>query len=220
MFSKWFDRFLQPQFEEINNARLHAIVRGEVERVLGPRGFEAAGDLKWVRDRDAPIRQVFAFTKWKGGVVGPSWGVSLDFVPHLSGQQLRWHRSNKAAKLDLCIDARDRALLMSYINGERVIRQAHRGIIGSALDQANGFWARCEGVSALPGAIEWLKTYYAPKDGLGFYNYTQHPLTVAFVLAKTGRRDEALAEVASHCCRWRPEALERLKKFLELAAGQ
>jgi hypothetical protein len=75
----------------------HALLHADVECVLAPRGFEPAADLKWVRGQDAPVRQLFGFAKWKGGVMAPRWGVSLDFAPHLSGAQLKWHRSNKTA---------------------------------------------------------------------------------------------------------------------------
>ncbi len=96
--------FEHEPFEEVTNARIHDIVAPEVERHLASLGFEAAGTLKWVKGRHAPIRHVFGFAKWKGGIVRPRWGASLDFVPHISGQQVRWHRSNKAAHFDLAID--------------------------------------------------------------------------------------------------------------------
>ena len=52
--------------DETTARDIHAIVHGEVERHLAPRGFACAGDLKWVRHRDVPIRQLFCFTRRHG----------------------------------------------------------------------------------------------------------------------------------------------------------
>ena len=125
MFSRWFHRIFPPPFEEVVNARVHAIVTAKVESLLASKGFEAVDDLIWVCDRYAPIRHVFTLSKWKGGTIAPRWGVSIDFVPHVSGRKIRWHRTNKTAKFDLCIDPREKDLKMSYVNGEAPIRDEH-----------------------------------------------------------------------------------------------
>jgi hypothetical protein len=181
-------------FEVVSNTRIHAIVHGEVERILTPRGFASAHDLTWVRDHDAPIRQMFCFAKWKGGVISPRWGVSLDFVPHLAGGRVKWHRTSKSALPDLCVDARDPALDMGYINGEEPIRREHARIVTAAVAFAEQFWALCPTVGKLPDAVAWLRSRLAV-GGLGFYNYTQHPLAAAFVAAKTGDADHGRSEL-------------------------
>ncbi|OPK06916.1 hypothetical protein BZ164_00785, partial [Pseudomonas veronii] len=40
--------------------------------------------------RSAPIRQLFRLEQCKGGALAPSWALSLDFVPHLSGNEIKW----------------------------------------------------------------------------------------------------------------------------------
>ena len=194
LFRKFISNFDSERFEEVNNARIHDIVAPEVERWLVPLGFEAVGTLKWVRDRYVPMRHVFGFGKWKGGVLAPRWGVSLDFVPHLSGQQIRWHRSNKTADFDLRVERHDQTLDMTYFSGERPIRNMHSDVIARAVQQAEGFWARCETVDDLPDAVEWLKDSLSSQD-LSFYGYIQHNLAAPFILAKTGHYQEALAEL-------------------------
>ena len=208
-------------FEEVSNARIHAIVHGAVERVLAPRGFASVRDLRWVRELDTPIRQIFCFTKWKGGVVSPRWGVSLEFVPHLAGGCVKWHRMSKSALPDLCVDARDRALEMSYVHGEDPIRREHARILTAAVALAERFWALCPTVAKLPDAIAWLRSHLAA-GGLGFYNYTQHPLAAAFIAAKTGDMDHARSELdrflATH--KTSLEADARLRQLLvEAGAG-
>jgi hypothetical protein len=215
MFSSWLNRFRPKVFEEVINARVHAIVHNEVERLLLPRGFEAVGGLKWVRGGDAPIRQVFQFSKWKDGKVHPVWGISLDFVPHITGKKVAWHRSNKSAKLDLCFDPQTEKLNMSYINGARPIQKQHKYVIGAALQEANRFWEQSRSIDDLPKVIDLLKDFYETAGGLTFNSYTQHPLAVPFILKHLGMKGDALeAFERLHHAFLEPEALQKVRELL------
>jgi hypothetical protein len=46
-----------PNFDRLTNARIHATIAPAVDHLLLAKGFERTGDLTWVRDRFAPIRQ-------------------------------------------------------------------------------------------------------------------------------------------------------------------
>lgn len=209
--------YVHEPFEEMNNARIHAIVQAEVERCLIPEGFEAAGILKWVRDRHRPIRHVFGLVKWKGGIIAPRWGVSLDFVPHFSGRQIRWHRTNQAAEFDLCVDSSDKSLDMTYIRGERPIREMHEQVITASARQADSLWTRCQSASELPAVLTWFKENPGP-GARRFYSYSSHPIAAAFILAKNGCRDEALAELEhSHIGQFKGEAVVHKLKELIMA---
>lgn len=215
MFSELLNLFRPKVFEEVTISRLHAMLHGEVERLLANKGFEAVNDLIWVRGDDAPIRQVFKFSKLKGGVFVPMWGVSLDFVPHLSGKKVAWHRSNKSAKLDLCFHPQGSALQMSYIEGPTPILQRRKYVVGQAVEEATKFWQMCHQIDALPDAIKWLRAYYSEGKGLNFYNYTQHFLTVAFLLKRNGQPEEAMTELDRQYAEFRePEAWQKLKSLL------
>jgi hypothetical protein len=215
VFSEWLNRFRPKVFEEVTNSRLHVILHSEVERLLINRGFEAVDDLKWVRGEDAPIRQVFKFTKLKGGVFVPMWGVSLDFVPHISGKKVSWHRSNKSARLDLCFHPHGHGLQMPYVEGPAPILRRYKYVIGEAVEEATKFWNMCYQIDALPDANKWLRAYYSDGKALTFYNYTQHFVTVAFLLKRSGRPEEALAELDRQYAEFRePEAWQRLKSLL------
>lgn len=37
----------------------------------------------------------------------PRWGTSLDFVPHVRGEAVRFHRTNKGAVIDVLFDPID-----------------------------------------------------------------------------------------------------------------
>ncbi|MFT3996653.1 MAG: hypothetical protein QM667_04535 [Asticcacaulis sp.] len=210
---KWLNAWTTPPFEELTNARLHDLMHATVERLL-PEGFEAAGELKWVRDTYAPVRHVFGFTKYKGGILRPYWGLSLDFVPHVSGKQIRWHRSNATARPDLHVPPRDPALSLPYIHGERPVRRGHPTVVTTAITRAEPFWSNATTIESLPQAIAGLRAYLHGAD-LGFYNYTQHALTAAFVHAQNGNLPEALSELAHHSVLWDSRVYQDLQKRLE-----
>ena len=104
---------------------------------------------------------------------------------------------------------------MSFYNGEKPIRQAHGRVLAAAFPQALEFWRFCETTDGLWEAIRWVKQRLAASDGLGFYNYTQHTLTVAFLLARAGRYDEAVRELEDNMSDFMPApAREKLLKMV------
>ncbi|WP_423394986.1 hypothetical protein [Burkholderia sp. LMG 21824] len=137
---------------------------------------------------------MFAFPAWKGGVIAPRWGLSLDFVPHVSGNTVRWHRTNKSATFDLCVDARDKALDINLTCGEHALVLSAPQIVEMAVSRADELWRRVNSLEDLVRAFEWLRGYLS-SGGLGFYNYVQHPIALAFVLAKVGRDAGAYQEL-------------------------
>lgn len=74
---------------------------------LSPLGFTPIRPRRWVRTPRSGIRDIFEFQALKGGVYSARWGFSLDFVPLLHGDRLRWKRTAKTADFDLCIDPID-----------------------------------------------------------------------------------------------------------------
>lgn len=191
-------------FSVIGNAAIKVLIEPAVTSSLGPLGFDCVDGLKWVRSDDAPIRQIFTFHKWKGGSFDPSWGVSLDFVPHIAAKRLRWHRTPKSAMQDMRVDTRHPGLSMSYLDGGKDIAGRIHAVMQRALPEARAFWDRARTIEDLPAAFDWLKHYYQrdPRNldpyNREFYMYTQHPAALAFVLARLGRTAEATDEIAKY----------------------
>ncbi len=207
--SKWITHIRQDTqkaeaFDMVTLEAAHRIISPVVDAALDGRGFETVAPLKWVRCDGSPIRQIFAFPAWKGGVIAPSWGLSFDFVPHVSGSSVRWHRTNKSAMFDLTVDARDRALDLSLIRGEQMVAQKSAPIVKTAIVRADEFWRRVNSVEDVVPAFEWLRDYLS-NGGLGFYNYVQHPIALAFVLARTGDAVGARRELDRFLVRRSPE---------------
>jgi len=184
-------------FEIVTIAATHAILHPVVIASLGGDGFVNVGPLKWVRSADAPIRQLFCFFQWKGGMLAPSWGLSLDFVPHVAGGRLKWHRTPKSAIMDLRVDSRDRALDIPYTCGPKLIQERAEEVVRGAVAQATSFWGEYRNPDRLLDAFKWLKQYYAT-PGLGFHNFVQHPLALAFVHARAGDLVQAYRELEEY----------------------
>lgn len=209
-------------FLELSNAAIEGIIRPTVEGTLNPLGFERGDCLKWVRSADAPIRQVFTFHKWKGGLIAPSWGVSLDFVPHLVSGQVKWHRTPKSALQDLRLDAREPRLSISYVHGPSPLGQGIGEVTRLAVAEAQTFWRVSSTVAGLPASCEWAEQYYARHEGLMFDDYGQHAVARPFILAKSGRDGEARALLKQFFERnrssLRGETAERLRALLAKCA--
>jgi len=204
-------------FEIVSIAAIHAILQPVVAASLAADGFEEAGPLKWVRSADAPVRQVFSFQQWKGGVLAPSWGLSLDFVPHVSGSRIKWHRTPRSAMLDLRVDAREPALELPYHHGTRPIVDRAADVVAGAVARARALWAMGHALDDLIRAFDWTKKYYAATPGLGFYNFVQHPVALAFTYARLGKLAEANRELDEY---WtdRDELKAELRRLVADAA--
>lgn len=181
-------------FQMLTLADAHRLIAPVVDSALDGRGFESVAPLRWVRFDGTQIRQMFGFAAWKGGAIAPRWGFSFDFVPHLSGNAVRWHRTNKSATFDLCVDARDRILDVSLIRGEQALVQMAPRIVETAVSRSDELWRRVHSLPDVIAGFEWLRGYLSG-GGLGFYNYTQHPIALAFVLAKIGDKARAQQEL-------------------------
>jgi len=163
-------------------------------------GFEAVTPRKWIRTTKVPIRELLTVYSIRHSYVA-CWGVSLDYVPHVSGSTIRWHRTNKSALLDLTYDPLDYTL---DPNEWRVVRlfgldYARTTAAAVARDTLRlaGEWF--DSVHDLPSLIRCFEQQKAPPAvRFGFYNYVQQPLAFAFTLARANRIDEAEAELARY----------------------
>jgi hypothetical protein len=168
---------------------------------LTPHGFEQADRRRWVRSAKQPIRELFSVLAMKGAAFSPCWGFSLDFVPHVSGSSVRWHRSTKAAHFDLCYDPVDYTTdvdewFVDSLMGRSVARKGAARVTRQALELALPWFASVNTLADLVREFEAKKE--RPFVRFGFYNYVQGPLAYAFVLARVGRWADAEAEIGRY----------------------
>ena len=212
-------------FDLLSAAQIDEIVGPVVASHLEGLGFRPITPRKWVRSTDSPVRHLFELSPLKGAVLSPRWGFSLDFVPHVSGRSLRWHRSSEAAIFDVCYDPVDAP---SEFPGGCDICQLHgplhaasqaRAVVTRAAPAAIAFWGQVQQERDLLNVFAALKARATVR--FSFYSYVQHPLAYAFTLARAGEPEHAAREFEAFVLRnYCPDsALPRLRQLFAQAGG-
>lgn len=153
---------------------------------LRPRlpDFEPVTPRKWVRAARAPIREMFLIQSMNPIMFCAIWGVSLDYVPHLSGSSLRWHRTSKSALFDLNYDPLDYTAETAGWVATSAAEIA--ALLEKTVPLAFGFWTSTADLLAA-----FAEKERRPFVRFGFHNYVQQGLAYAFTLARAGRTEEA-----------------------------
>ncbi|KQL42357.1 hypothetical protein AN960_03725 [Bacillus sp. FJAT-25509] len=82
----------------IQGDKLKELLNIIVSPYLLPLGLKWRGDYYWVGENENGIRKVFHYVPSKGGMGCFSYGYCLDFIPLLSGNKLRYFRTEKGAR--------------------------------------------------------------------------------------------------------------------------
>ena len=199
-------------------AEIDGVMLEELTGLLEPEGFENVHRARrWVRAR-APVRDVFEIMTMKGTSVAPRWGLSLDFVPHVKGDSVRSHATNKTAQFDITLDPHDtpgERFHLHTCHGAPGLRRDARGALPRAVRSALDWFASVD-ERHIVSFIEEHRRVLEASPRFKFDNYLQHPLALAFALARAGRTDiahVALNEWARERCS--AKTLARLISLLE-----
>jgi len=215
-----------PEWDLLRAAERDSIVASHVNERLHPLGFVQVKPRRWVDGSAAPVRRVFEMVLLKGAAINPWWGFSLDFVPHLSGGRLCWHRSNRAARFDLFFYLDGRKYLdiwgskyVHFSHGAASLRRDLERVMPVALEQAQETWRRG---STLSGILDIVREIRERKIN-SFYVFFRWrlPLTFMFLSAKVGDLAAAQAELEAYA---RDQELDedvvaKLSKLLQDAAS-
>jgi hypothetical protein len=156
---------------------------------LRPLGLSKIAARRWIDGSKPPARRLFELQLLKGASLKACWGFSLDFVPHLSGRSFRWHRSDKAARLDVIVDPV--ALPQPcYLHGTVRFRAELVSLLTQAVPAAERDWARGATFVGMLDLIREIRE--RDTNCFGYRNYTQLPLAFMFLAATVG--DTGLAE--------------------------
>jgi hypothetical protein len=183
------------EYQETAAAEVDAIVSGIIDAPLLAAGFTLAARRKWVRARP-PIRQLFEFNQSKGGWYLLRWSISLDFVPHVKGSGLAWHRTDKSAAGDLIYDPElydadwEQRWAIDSMHGAAGARRDAERVLPGAVQAALAWFEGVDDIPAVRAKAEWLIN-----SGQVMRAYTQLRLAYAFLLARTGAPAEARAEL-------------------------
>ena len=201
-------------YQLLSAAERDAIIQSHLREWLGPLGLNEIIPRRWVDGSQPPARRIFELQLLKGAGLGALWGFSLDFVPHISGGSLRWHRSDKTAMADAVIIQTDLPQ-PDYIHGPDNLIQGLRSLLPLAIARAKDSWRRG---ATLPGMLELVREI---RDGrpnhFPYDNLTQMPLAYAFLSAKTGDLQVAESELDRYVSEpvhgIDPDVAARLKKL-------
>jgi hypothetical protein len=172
-------------------AEVDRILSAVADPLLATAGFVPGARRRWVRSFP-PIRHVFELTAMKGASLLTRWGFSLDFVPHLQGRRLAWHRTEAKAHLDLVYDPIDfdrewevdRSI--GTLRGPTWVQRDAERVLPKALAAAVSWLRDARDDRAVLERAEWLRTADRPGMRFRFDNFVQQPLAYAFLLARTG----------------------------------
>ena len=173
-------------------ARAHPVI----DRALAAHGLDRVSDYLWAAPGDLDIRPVFALRLFKGAAVLPVWGVSLGFVPHVSGDRAAWHRTRKSARPDLYEVPPDRAGELSLAGAEDRVAERVAAALAPVLPRAATFWAiaRQGDLDALLARAESstgpLQPFSSPING-------DRDIVRAFLAARRGDAEKARAALAA-----------------------
>jgi hypothetical protein len=200
-----------------------------LDRTLGAAlsnvGFERVAPRRWVRSSRAPIRDLLEVQALKGMSYCPKWGLSLDFVPHVTtAGETKWHRTPKSARFDLVYWPIDYAPLSSgsrdWSLSPLATREELEDDIGRVtrlvIAHAIPFWEGVRGVEDLPRVYREHRS--RPSVGLSFANFPEQVLAYSFVLARCGdaaARNELAEYIRAYDVP--PETAKRLEALLEQA---
>ena len=156
---------------------------------LAPLGLAEVAPRTWIDGTRPPVRRLFELKLFKGATLNACWGFSLDFVPHVSGNRLQWHRSDRTARLDVIIDPRPQPDPCYLYEADR-FRDELLALLPGAVAAADRDWTRGATYDGMLGIVREIRELRT--NCFAFDNYTQLPLALMFLAAKVG--DSALAE--------------------------
>jgi len=168
-------------------------VTSAITERLGEHGFAPSGKRRWTRQCGPGILGLVALQGLKTEYV-PAWGVSLDFVPHLSGGNVGWHRTPKSARFDLSYQPLDydedlRPWEISRFATAEELRIEARVFASRVSDSAVRFLEPLTSATVLLEAFEAKRNRRSLR--LAFEHYPQEMLSYAFVLARAGHAEAA-----------------------------
>jgi hypothetical protein len=165
---------------------------GHWDRALGPR-LRACRASPRVRSSRAPIRDLLGIQAGKGVSYSPMWGLSLDFVPHVTTSgEIEWHRTAKSARFDLEYRPTEDAPLasetpewdVSPVSTPDELQEDLSRVTRLIMAQAIPFWERVRGTEDLPTVYREQRSRQSAN--LPFVSLSQQALASTFVLAKSG----------------------------------
>lgn len=193
-----------------------AVLATKVDDLIGaelaPLGFERMRPRRWVQTRQSPVRGIFEFQAIKANRYSARWGLSLDFVPLLRGDRLRWKRTANTANFDLCIDPIDKhGVLPDWCSFSRRTlpgQDRMRFSVNQATRAARLDFGR---PNSIADVVEMFRERAAMRfQRFSLENYTQTHLAWALSLIAIGEPTEGERHLELFCARFSIDRRDRM----------
>jgi hypothetical protein len=169
------------------------IVKPQIEA----RMFTPVSEGRWIRAEKGPIKELFTVGTHNFRLSGAGW-ISLDYVPHIYRQTVRWHRTPKNAMADIWFEGPGNIFFLAMSKGKfrSAIQELAPRVISASL----------KGYDSIRNVEDVVKTVLTHKAGgkrelhkvqsfwmgSGYWNYPQLQLTLAFSHAYLGEKRKAV----------------------------
>jgi hypothetical protein len=206
---------LRRDVDLLRAAERDSIVASHLNACLQQLGFVQIAPRRWVDGSTAPTRRVFEMQLLKGATMKARWGFSLDFVPHLSGSRVYWHRSNRTAQLDVVLELDERKCNASFLHGAAWLHRDLERLAPAALQQAQETWRRG---STLSGILDVVRELRERKINSFYVHFNWHlPLAFMFLSAKIGDLAAAQLELEAYARKYEldEDVVAKLSKLIQ-----
>ena len=171
---------------------------------FGKLGFE-----RFPNSSEDGVRRMFFLEAGQGGSITPAWGYSFDFVPHISGDTVHWHRTAKSARHDVWLSAPGRELDMSLLDPVERLENHLPRIAKRSFASATAFWKPLPKLADLPGVLQSINDTRKKRKGHTFDMLLQGHLAWAFTMARLGEMAEAQERFDHWASRRNPPEMAR-----------
>lgn len=172
---------------------------------LPDRGFVQTAPGMFCREAASSLVHVVKLLAMKGGAYQPVWGASLAFMPHTWKPKAKFHRTLKAARLDLFerpgpSKRATRELWeigsISTLHGDGYMRATLMSMWADTEASIVDWFSRADD---LGGCLAIARDQCLSSDWTYATHFPNPKLVHAFLLAKLGRVEEGKTELAAYC---------------------
>lgn len=175
-----------------SSEEMEDLFRETCDQALAELGFQYVGKCRWVRETKAGFKHLFYFYPFRPGAdYYPYGALSFDYTPRIEAGKVRLRTDAKHTRVHLVVTdigfGTENAIGRNRATAKQKCLELHSPLIQTiqtALDP----------IVTIDEAMARFAREKARETTL-FYHYPEKALAYAFTLAKSGRKNEAEAEL-------------------------
>jgi hypothetical protein len=200
------------------------VLAGKIDELVGaelsPLGFKQIRPRRWIQTARSHIRDIFEFQALKGDTYSARWGLSLDFVPLLRADRLRWKRTANTANFDLCIDPIDEyGMLPNWCSFSRSAPPREGRMAFAAEEATRAAKLDFSRANSVSNVVAMFRERAAMRfQRFSLENYTQTHLAWGLSLIAIGELTEGEQHLELFCARFSIDRHDRMIRQAILTA--